>query len=177
MQKKKEQAREELYGELGHAFNFTYGDLESNRAGFLTHRQAKIRRNIAIQLSLFLIGAACFVLILYALLYYARPNDAQVFKFFVLATAAVPIGLLAVALLNWYIVSREIQKRLIRSKICTKTTFQTQNATSHSLAEKSGASLGFAISEAQFNALQGKDYRVYYLPNGGILSVEEGLPE
>lgn len=39
MQKKKETQIEELYGELGTAFNFTHGDLEANRAGFITARQ------------------------------------------------------------------------------------------------------------------------------------------
>jgi hypothetical protein len=45
MQKKKEQDIEEYYGELGHAFKFTYGDLESNRAGFTTHRQKQWARS------------------------------------------------------------------------------------------------------------------------------------
>lgn len=43
MQKKKELVREELYGELGRNFNFTQGDLESNRAGFVTWRQKQIK--------------------------------------------------------------------------------------------------------------------------------------
>jgi hypothetical protein len=43
MQKKKEAASEELYDELGRVFNFTRGDLEANRAGFITWRQKQIR--------------------------------------------------------------------------------------------------------------------------------------
>jgi hypothetical protein len=41
MQKKKEQSSEERYGELGKVFSFTYGDLEANRAGFVTARQKR----------------------------------------------------------------------------------------------------------------------------------------
>lgn len=39
MQKKKTDNSEALYGELGEAFNFTQGDLEANRAGFISYRQ------------------------------------------------------------------------------------------------------------------------------------------
>jgi hypothetical protein len=44
MQKKKSQSSEELYGELGAAFNFTQGDLEANRAGFMSHRQRQLQK-------------------------------------------------------------------------------------------------------------------------------------
>jgi hypothetical protein len=39
MQKKKTETSEERYGGYGNAFNFTRGDLEANRAGFITMRQ------------------------------------------------------------------------------------------------------------------------------------------
>jgi hypothetical protein len=44
MQKKKTSESEELYGELGHAFNFTQGDLEANRAGLISERQNEIQK-------------------------------------------------------------------------------------------------------------------------------------
>lgn len=44
MQKKNEQPANELYGEYGKVFNFTQGDLEANRAGFLSFRQKQAFR-------------------------------------------------------------------------------------------------------------------------------------
>jgi hypothetical protein len=49
VQKKKEQSIEEPYGELGHAMNFTYGDLQANQAGFLSHRQVELVRQKKMQ--------------------------------------------------------------------------------------------------------------------------------
>jgi hypothetical protein len=40
---KKKNEGEELYGELGQAFNFTQGDLEANRAGFMSFRQRRLQ--------------------------------------------------------------------------------------------------------------------------------------
>jgi hypothetical protein len=39
MQKKKLQEANEFYGDYGKAFNFTQGDLEANRAGFISFLQ------------------------------------------------------------------------------------------------------------------------------------------
>src|SRR5688572_30640742 len=41
MQKKKEQLAQEVYIGLSEGIKFTAGDLEANRAGFISHRQKK----------------------------------------------------------------------------------------------------------------------------------------
>jgi hypothetical protein len=178
MQKKKEQSSEEFYGDLGNAFNFTYGDLQANQAGFISHRQAKIQRSGALRLSLFLIGAACFVVILYGIVHYFSrlPID-----FFVLATAVVPIGFTVIAIVNFLIINRAIRKRLVQSAICRKTVLEFRGANYYlsQLDEYQHlTSKGSLISKDQFNLLNSVNYRIYYLPHSHqssyqILSIEE----
>jgi hypothetical protein len=70
MEKKKTSETEELYGELGEAFNFTQGDLEANRAGKLSKRQEEqIGANVvvAVMFLVFLPSFMTFIVIIFSI--------------------------------------------------------------------------------------------------------------
>jgi hypothetical protein len=164
MQKKKHSG-EELYGELGKAFNFTQGDLEANRAGFLALRQSqRIKSSILWFAWAMFIGTICFTRFVVLRLSYGNILEA------VGMTAILMFIPFSILIVYWYLLRIDLRERLVRCKACKKEAVTIKD-TSYYL---SGTGWPFSISKKQFNLLDDAYYWVYYLPRSRkILSLEE----
>lgn len=169
MQKKKNEG-EELYGELGKAFNFTQGDLEVNRAGFISARQKKLLNKRFLLIPLAGFGYLLFQLLL--ILIFAQTNAETVG--FITALGIVVVPALSILYLNeYYILWRESKTGKVKSFV-GKTSFERWRKPPYMMLEFEGK-LGLGLSAAQYNLLKnGNKYIVYCFPNSrNILSIEE----
>ena len=181
MQKKKLGESEALYGELGQAFNFTHGDLEANRAGFLSFRQKREQKKrgysfaamIALP-SILLIAIIAFILFVSS----SQQNPNSVW------TSPVPLPLvvcfflpIVLLILVWVVGMMVYYKRsqydLQKSRI-EKISGQIRQITGSDTQLRVGSEeLNSPIAFADYS-WGDLSYMVYYLPHEKqIVSIEE----
>jgi hypothetical protein len=180
MQKKKEQSSEELYGKLGEAFNFTYGDLEANRAGFMTWQQKRlVSKEARNRISLFLLLAIMYFAITAGISTLSddpAKNSGLFWGIFVL------VALMGIAWVWGYGVHKlfldigngKVQNivRYVRKE--TRNVYK-QGKRTFLVAGDKEFYLPRRSENFEWNNVQ---YRIFFLPKSDfILSVEEVLPE
>jgi hypothetical protein len=107
MEKKKTNESEELFAEYGHAYNFTRGDLEANRAGFITQRQ---RQMIYMPITRRLISLVFCIALMAAMLFWwsaAAPLENRT-KFLFNPELCSSTTIMLILLIYSYLVLREI---------------------------------------------------------------------
>lgn len=183
MQKKKELSSETFYGELGQVFNFTTGDLEANRAGFLSYRQKQIRQETLVAWGLsILVGwimllAAETIGIFFVI---GFVKDLALIVLFSSLIIIVPnlclFGLLRL-LFAWH--GRELRERRIE-KMTTRLKVELRpNSKWGEVAYLMTDNMEFLLEQrARTVEFKPLPYCIYFLPESKtLLSIEQALPE
>jgi hypothetical protein len=176
MQKKKKQPSEALYGKYGEAFNFTFGDLQSNRAGFITWRQKRIISKEGLNaISRFLVMAVFFFIL--GILMSWRSNETQaisrmVWLMFALVVAIGVTWFLIFGMHNmfWDFGSGRVQ-HIVRHVKPESRYIQKQGNRPFLTAGDIEFSLPLNLADFEW---KDSPYRIFYLPRSKvILAVEE----
>jgi hypothetical protein len=173
MRKKKTTNSEELYGELGQAFNFTQGDLEANRAGFISYRQGQVLKfktyeslfKMSLPITLFLLLAVVFAF-----------NAFREGEDFAILCIAAPFGLIAfvfiaISIVTYSFVQMDISQRTLKDAICELQVSQQKGDVAYWLY----GNVSFKIATNQAAALKAKHkYLVHYAEKSNeILAIED----
>ena len=172
MQKKKNES-EALYGELGHAFNFTVGDLEANRAGFISHRQAQALRQKTTSSLMAMQITTAFFLGLTAVFGVAAFTSDMVMLCFAAPFALFALIFIALSVDKYVSMQKDLSQRVIKDVECEVK--QTTDANGNPEYRLMSGNLSFKLSSSQLSALKiNRPYQVYYAERSAeIIAIED----
>lgn len=172
MQKKKNQG-EELYGELGYAFNFTQGDLEANRAGFISHRQAQILRQDSTKSLVAMQITTTFFLGLTTVFGISAFTADMVMLCFAAPFALFALIFIALSVDKYISMQKDLSQRVIKD--AEGKLKQTTDANGNSETRLMSGNLSFKLTARQLVALKASQvYQVYYAERiAEIVAIEE----